>query len=439
LGSSATALAAPYFVPARVFAQPPSDRVVHACIGTDGMGWSDVTSLATHPNIQIVALCDVDVDRMGQASEKYPQARRYQDWRELLESEADKIDSVNVSVPDHMHAPISMMAILRGKHVYCQKPLTHEVAEARALRLAAKRNQVVTQMGNQIQSADVYRTAVKAIQDGMIGGVKAIHAWTGAHFPQSGRPPGQDPIPASLDWDKWLGVAPVRPFKAGLYHTFNWRGWQDFGGGAIGDFGCHILDTPFKALGLTAPRTLRAEVPKEWADNPALNRECWPVWEIIHYEFPGSSQTTDSTLPVTWYDGGKQPARDLFGFSSANEPIPGSGALFLGEQANLLLPHVGAPRLLGGTKAAEAAIGHVDGFSHYHAFIDACLGQGETGSSFEFGGPLAEASLLGTIAVRFPGKTLEWDAENLKITNDEQANQFVARRYRKGWEIPELA
>jgi predicted dehydrogenase len=435
---AAAAASAPSFVPASVLAQSPADKLNHACIGADGMGWSDLNSLASHERLQVVAICDVDVARMEKAAERFPQARRYQDWRELLDREADRIDSVNVSVPDHMHAPISMSAILRGKHVYCQKPLTHEVAEARALRLAAERAGVTTQMGNQIQSHSYYLTAVELIRQGSIGKVKEIHAWTGTTFPQRGRPDGQDPVPVSLDWDKWLGVAPVRPFKSGVYHPFNWRGWQDFGGGPIGDFGCHILDSPFKAVGLTAPTSVRAEVPDDWANNDNWRRENWPDWEIVHYEFPGTELTAGPSIAVTWYDGGKQPPRELFAFAQADRQPPGSGALFLGEEGQLLLPHVGEPELLANSKQAEAPRPSVEGFSHYHAFVDACLGKGQTGSSFSYAGPLAEATLLGTVAVRFAGETLQWDAAQLMVTNHSEANRYVTRPYRRGWQVPGL-
>jgi predicted dehydrogenase len=431
-------VSAPLFVPASVLSRSPNGKLNHACIGVDGMGWGDLTELASHDRLQVVAICDVDVSRMEKAAQRFPQARRYQDWRELLEAEADRIDSVNVTVPDHMHASISMSAIQRGKHVYCQKPLTHDVAEARAMRLAAEREGVTTQMGNQIQSHGFYRTAVAMIEQGAIGKIKEVHAWTSAQFPQRGRPAEQDPLPLALDWDKWLGVAPVRPFKSGVYHPFNWRGWQDFGGGAIGDFGCHILDSPFKAIGLTAPTSVRAEVPREWAENDAWNRENWPDWEIIHYQFPGTKMTAGSMLDVTWYDGGKQPAVELFGFVQPDRRPPGSGALIVGEDGKLLLPHIGEPELLPGSKHADAPRPKVDGFSHYHAFVNACLGRGQTGSSFRYAGPLAEATLLGTVAVRMPGQDLHWDAAQLKVTNLPEANRFISRTYRRGWHVPEL-
>jgi predicted dehydrogenase len=431
----AAAVSAPYFTPARVWSNAPSDRLSHAAIGTDGMGWADLTSLASHPRIEIVALCDVDLARTEKARQQFPQARVYQDWRELLEKEGDRIDSVNVSVPDHMHAPISMAAMARGKHVYCQKPLTHEVAEARAMRLAREKAQVVTQMGNQIQSESVYRTAVKMVRDGLIGKVKELHAWTSAKYTQGPRPAGEDPVPATLNWDGWVGVAPMRPFKAGVYHSFNWRCWQDFGTGSIGDFGCHILDSPFKALDLKTPRTIRAEVPQEWADNEARRRESWPDWEIIHYEFEPTEFTTGETLPVTWYDSGKQPPREAFGeeYADASKALPGSGALFIGEEGRLLLPHIGEPQLLQGSRRAGEPFQRVESIPHYHGFVDACLGNGTTGSNFDYAGPLTEATLLGSIAVRVPGQTLAWDAANLRFKNSEEAQQMVARKYREGW------
>ena len=198
---------------------------------------------------------------------------------ELLEVEGDKIDSVQVATPDHMHASVSIAAMKRKKHVYCEKPLAHEISEARAMGNWAKKSGVVTQMGNQIQSSIEYRSAVVLLQNGVIGKIKEVHAWSGASFPGNGRPAGEDPVPKNLDWDKWLGVAPVRPYKGGVYHPFNWRGWQDFGTGPIGDFMCHIMDSPFKALELTAPKSVIATgVPSRWANDEKINTENWPEW-----------------------------------------------------------------------------------------------------------------------------------------------------------------
>lgn len=419
-------------------ANPATSKLCHACIGADGMGWGDMNSLASHPGTEIVAICDVDTARMEKAAAKYPQARRYQDWRELLEKEGDKIDSVNVSVPDHMHAPIAMAALERGKHVYCQKPLTHEVSEARALRLATEKAGVVTQMGNQIQSAVEYRMAVRMLQDGIIGKIKEIYSWSGANFPHRGRPPGSDPIPATLDWDKWLGVAPERPYKKDLYHDFNWRGWQDFGGGGLGDFGCHIMDVPFTALELTAPTSIKATVPEAWSQHDASRRENWPDGQVVEYVFPGTKWTAGGSIKLTWSDGTEQPPRELFSFADDSRQVPGGGSLFIGEGGKLLIPHVAGPQLLPYALNRGIERPDVKGFSHYHAYVDACLGKGTTGSNFRYAGPLAETTCLGLVATRVPGTLLHWDAESLAFTNSEAANALVMPNYRQGWDIQSL-
>jgi hypothetical protein len=375
---------------------------------------------------------------MQRAQERFPDARCYQDWRELLQKEGDRVDSLNVSIPDHMHAPVSVAAMRLGKHVYCEKPLTHTVSEARAMRETAAKYGVVTQMGNQIQSAIEYRMAVQMLQDGVIGKIREIHAWSSARFPYRGRPEGSDPIPDSFAWDLWLGVAPARPFKQGVYHPFNWRGWQDFGGGGLGDFGCHILDTPFKALELTAPLTIHATVPGTWVENEDAFRENWPDGALVEYEFPGTRFTAGDRIRVTWHDAEQRPPRELFDFQDESREIPGGGSLFLGEGGQLLLPHVAGPQLLPYSRNRGINRPDVEGFSHYHAFVDACLGKGETGSSFSYAGPLAEATLLGTVAVRHPGRELTWDAAAVRITNLEEANALIQKPYREGWNLEGL-
>ncbi len=429
----------PAFMPKLSMAQSANGKLAHACIGCNGMGTGDRQNLASHDKIEIVALCDVDTARMAEARKEHPNARVYQDWRELLEKEGDKIDSVNVTVPDHMHASIAMAALKRGKHVYCQKPLTHDVAEARALRLAAEEAGVVTQMGNQIQSAIEYRMAVQMIKDGVVGKIKEIHAWSGAQFPQRGRPAGSDPIPETLNWDMWLGSAPERPYKKGLYHDFNWRGWQDFGGGAIGDFGCHILDTPFKAMGFKAPTSIKATVPDEWTNHAPSRAENWPDWEVLKYVFPGNAMTEGDAINVTWYDGSKQPPRELFGFDNDERKIPGGGSLFIGEGGNFMVPHIAGPQMVPYKLNRGIKRPDIEGFSHYHAFIDACHGKGTTGSNFNYAGPLAESTCLGMIANRFAGKELQWDVEKMQITNVAAANKLVKRTYRDGWKVEGLS
>jgi predicted dehydrogenase len=275
------------------------------------------------------------------------------------------------------------------------------------------------------------------LQDGVIGKVREIHAWSGAQFPRRGRSDKQDLPQGSLDWDRWLGVAPVRPYVSAVYHPFEWRGTRDFGTGGIGDFGCHILDTPFKAMELTAPLSIRARVADEWAERPEWIAEHYPDWEVFEYVFPGT-RFTDGPIPVTWYDGAVRPARELFGFESDSREIPGGGSLFIGEGGRLLLPHVAGPQLVPYRLNQGIERPDVQGFSHYHAFVDACLGLGETGSHFGFAGPLTEAVLLGNVANRFPGQRLDWDTEALVVTNFPDANRHIHPRYREGWAVAGL-
>src|SRR4051794_38965617 len=319
-----------------------NERLRVAAIGVSGKGWSDHTSIAASPQVEIVALCDIDEGPqfLGRGAEKYPQARRHNDWRTLLDRSKD-VDAVIISTPDHMHAPIGLAALQLGKHVHCQKPLTHTVFEARQMRRAAEKAGVVTQMGNQIQSHTAYRTAVKLVHDGVIGKVKEVHSW------QSGpmrwllvdeRPAGADPVPAGLDWDHWLGVAPTRPYKEKIYHPNTWRAWQDFSNGQLGDFGCHILDPVVMALNLTAPATIRAEA-------PPLPREVWTPRSRVEYEFPGTARTAGDTLKLTWYDGqGHLPPREAHGLPEGFK-LPGAGSVLVGEKGSLVIPHVAPPRL----------------------------------------------------------------------------------------------
>jgi predicted dehydrogenase len=402
-----------------------------AAVGVGGKGWSDLTSVAASPQVEVVALCDIDESaaHLGRAAEKYPRAKRFADWRKLFD-QAGTFDAVIAATPDHMHAPIALPAMQLGKHVYCEKPLTHSLFEARQMRLAAKKHRVVTQMGNQIQSHEAYRTAVKLLHDGAVGRIREVHSW------QSGalgwmlvddRPAGADPIPETLHWDNWLGVAPARPYKARIYHSFNWRAWQDFSNGQLGDFGCHILDPVFLGLKLTAPTSVRAEA-------PPLNREVWARYATVHYVFPGTDLTAGRSLKLTWYDGkGKMPPREVLGLP-AGVKLPGSGSLLLGEKGSLIIPHVGMPQVVAAEKGADVKIDKQPSRDHYIAWADACRGVGTATSSFDYAGPLTETVLLGAVAIRVPETTLQWDSAALKVTNSEAANALVRKTYRKGWE-----
>ncbi|HVX13680.1 MAG TPA: Gfo/Idh/MocA family oxidoreductase [Pirellulales bacterium] len=419
--------------PVALRAAGPLERLNIASIGTGGKGWSDLTSTAKSPRVNVVALCDIDesAQHLGRAAEAFPRARRYTDWRRLLDESRD-IDAVIVSTPDHMHAPISLAAIALGKHVQCQKPLTHTVFEAREMRLAAKRAGVVTQMGNQIQSHESYRTAVQVVHDGVIGNVREVYSWQSGPMRwliESDRPAGADPVPAGVHWDDWLGVAPVRPYKAQIYHSFNWRGWQDFSNGQLGDFGCHILDPVFMALDLTAPLTVRAEA-------PPINREVWTKSATVFYEFPGTPRTADETLKLTWYEGeGAKPPRDMLGVPD-DVKLPDAGSLLKGELGAMILPHVAMPQLLPAEKFAGYKFPEVGSRDHYISWADACRGEGTTTSHFDYAGPLTEAVLLGTVAIRVPHETLAWDAAELRIQNSSAANGLLTKSYRPGWQMP---
>lgn len=430
LKTAAAGVAGPFIFPRLSLAAPPSSRLQHAAIGVLGMGRSDLSSIYRSNKVDVVALCDVDANALAEAAESFPKARLYRDWREMLEEEEDRIDSVNVSTPDHMHAPIAMTAIRKGKHVYCQKPLTHEVYEARKLTRAARRKEVVTQMGIQIHAHDAYRSAVVLLQKGVIGNVKEWYSWSGAsNTNETGnRPPGADPVPEHVDWDLWIGVAPERPYKEKEYHPFEWRKWRDFGSGATGDFGCHILDPVFTALDIPAPLTVTARIDR-------FSEEVWPGWAIIEYEFPGTKLTAGKTIRATWSDGGKKPDTGRSPHLPKDHKLPDSGSMLIGESGTMVLPHWDTPQLYPVDRFKRYPFPKLEGKNHYHEWVDACLGIGATEAGFDFAGPLTEAVQLGNVATRFVGQTLEWNAKRLRFTNNRDANNHLRRKYRDGWKV----
>lgn len=409
-----------------------NERLNIASIGTGGKGWSDVTLVAASPAVQVVALCDIDesAEHLGRAAERFPQAKRFADWRKLLD-EARGIDAVIVSTPDHMHAPISLAAMALGKHVHCQKPLTHTVFEARQMALAAKQRNLVTQMGNQVQSHEAYRTAVRIVHAGLIGKVREVHSWQGGttRWPRNPqRPASGDPVPSGVSWDLWLGVAPERPYKREVYHPFSWRAWRDFGTGQLGDFGCHILDPVFMALKLTAPTKVQAKA-------SPIPSETWHTWAEVRYQFPATEHTVGQSLPLTWYDGdGVTPPRDRLGDVPTSFDLPRAGSALVGEQGTMVIPHVASPKLFPEERFSAAEIPQVEAVDHYVQWADACRGEGKTTSHFGYAGPLTEAVLFGTIAIRLPEEELHWDAAGLRITNSAAAQQMLTKSYRKGWE-----
>ncbi len=430
--STAAAAAAP-LVLSSVTQAAPSDRLNIAAIGVGGKGRGDIASTSVGQNV--VAICDVDENTLGTAEKTYPDAKVYTDWRKLLEQK--DIDAVTVSTPDHMHAPAAAAAMELGKHVYVQKPLAHTVFEARQMRLLAKKFGVVTQMGNQGHSGQGYRTVVELVQSGVIGKVKEAHAWSNRPiWPQGiGRPKGKDEVPKHLHWDNWIGVAPFRPFVGpqenskrgrGVYHPFNWRGWLDFGVGALGDMGCHIIDPVVWSLELKAPKRV-------WSSGPTPNKETFPNWGVIHYEFPKTQYTSGETIQMTWHDGGKKPSAELAQLPKG-QSVPDNGCLLIGEKGVMLCRHGGNPTLWPESEFAGVEVKLATGDDHYLQWTNACKGNGKATSHFDYSGPLTETVLLGTIAIRFPEEKLEWDTEQLRVTNNDAANQFVHKKYRKGWE-----
>ncbi|MSU37287.1 MAG: Gfo/Idh/MocA family oxidoreductase [Pedosphaera sp.] len=437
--TAATSVAVPFFVP-RLWSAPPSDRVLHASFGAGGMARADLTEITSHPNVQFVAVADIEPAKANDLKKKFPALRVYEDWRQLLDKEKE-LTSVNVSTPDHMHAPIAMSAMRRGLHVYGQKPLTHDLYETRRITEFAREKKLVTQMGIQIHSSSVYRAAVQLVQTGAIGKVKEVHTWSSKKWGDRGSKPTRvDPVPAGFNWDMWLGVCAARPFIGqSWYHPGEWRKRLDFGTGTFGDMGCHIYDPVFKALALTAPLSVRSE-------GPAPNDHSWATDGIIHYVFPGTQFTDGKTVKVTWYDGVRRPPAEIQelvrrkNLSPDGKPweLTDQGSIVIGTKGVLLIPHVDRPKLYPMEQYADFKMPETEDANHWHQFVNAILGKDKTQANFNYAGPLTEAVLLGSVATRFPHTTLEWNAKKLTF-NVKEANKFVRRKYRKGWEVKGLS
>lgn len=440
--------------PALVRARNLNSQLQVVSVGCDGKGYDDIKEIGSHAKVRYVGFCDIDTQRFGQALQRFPGVRQFADFREMYAKLGDGFDAAVVSTPDHMHALPALLAMRAGKHVYLQKPLAHSVAEARELRLTAARMGVRTQMGNQIHSHMAYRTAVQVIQAGRIGKIKSVHSWLtneGNGYTKRTTLPTPGPVPTGLSWDLWLGGAAARPYAPTVYHPFNWRDWLDFGNGTLGDFGCHLLDPVFSALKLTAPLAVQAAC-------VGVNEQTWCQSETVTFHFPRTPFTADETIPLTWYDGGRQPNLALAQMP-AGQKLPPNGSLFIGELGTMVLPHFAPPtfypettfgqnlspgeqtrrqrNLAAGQKDDRkvADITYADSRNHYHDWVDSALGGPETTANFAYAGPLTEAVLLGTIASRCNGERLAWDPVNFRIPNNPQADSLLRSHYRKGWEI----
>ncbi|MBW8035300.1 MAG: Gfo/Idh/MocA family oxidoreductase [Planctomycetes bacterium] len=411
---------------------PPSEKLNIAGIGIGGQGRGDMRHVASE---NIVALCDIDDNLAAKSYNMFPKARQWKDYRRMLEEQKD-IDAVVIATGDHLHAAITMMALKMKKHVFCEKPLTHSVYEARQISKAAKEASVATQMGNQGQAGEATRRLREVIWDGAIGDVTEVHVWTdrpnkgltGVHWPQGvARPKDTPPVPSHIDWDLFCGPAPLRPYHP-AYHPFRWRGWLDFGTGAMGDMGCHLLDPIFRVLKLGHPLTVQAV-------SSRVNKETYPLASIIKYEFPARGDM--GAVKLTWYDGGMKPHRpeEL----EDGRKMGNGGTLFIGTKGKIL-----DGRIIPESKQAKYKLPPktlVRSPGHFEEWINACKGGDRAGSNFDFAGPLTEVVLLGNVALRMELKEqmckhkLHWDPQAFKITNLPEANQFLHREYRQGWTL----
>jgi predicted dehydrogenase len=421
---------APAFIK-NLISAPPANRVRVASCGADGMAYSTLDGICTHPGTKLIAVAEVDSSRLEKVRRRYPEAKVYSDWRKMLERERKNLDAICVGTPDHMHAPMSMLAMESGLHVYVQKPLTHDIFESRRLAATARKKQLVSQMGIQRHSSAEYKTAVFLVQNGAIGKVREVYAWSNKKWGDPDPLPDRsDPVPATLDWEQWLGVAAKRPFLNGYYHPENWRKRIDFGTATFGDMGCHIYDPIFAALQLTAPGTVRS-------DGPAPTRDNWPINSVITYTFPATPFTEGDSVKINWFDGDQRPPEDITALIRPAK-MPAQGSIFVGTKGIMVLGHVAMPVLLPQEQFREYAMPKIETDDHYHQFVDAIAGKGKASAAFDYSGPLTEAVLLGPLATRFPGKTLEWNSPGLKFANSPQATAYVRRTYRKGWKIKGL-
>ena len=426
--SSAAAVAAFTIVPRHVLGGPrrvpPSEKLNIAGVGIGGRGAGDLHEVGSE---NIVALCDVDDKYAANAFKSYPNAKKYHDFRKMLDKEKN-IDAVVIATPDHTHAVVAMMAIKMGKHVYCEKPLAHSIYEVRKLTEAAREAGVATQLGNQGQASEETRLVSEFIRDGAIGQVREVHSWCNRPISPRGidRPKDTPPVPDSLNWDLWLGPAPQRPYHP-CYLPFSWRGWWDFGTGVLGDIGCHQLVSIFRALKLGYPTSVEA-------CSSGVNPETAPLASIVRYDFPARDGMPP--LKLSWYDGGLMPARpeelqEGLRFGNADDN------LFVGDKGKML-----GHRLLPESRSKEygkppRVLPRSPG--HHKEWINACKGGEPAGSNFDVAGPLTEVVLLGNVALRMgqqlyeKGLKLYYDGPSMKVTNLSEANKYIHNEYREGW------
>lgn len=413
-------------------AQTPSAKLNLAFIGAGGRAEANLSGLNGE---NIVALCDVDNQRSEAARKKYPNAKFYRDWRKMFDEMEKSIDAVVVSTPDHTHAVAAMAAIKRGKHIYCEKPLAHSIGEVRALMEAVKKQNVVSQLGNQGHSFDTIRTFCEWIKDGAIGNVHTIHAFASAKYSrldQLDTLKQEFPVPEWLDWDLWLGPAPYRPYNP-AYLPGKWRGWSAFGTGMIGDWICHVVDPSFWALDLGSPISVQAEA-KDY--DPKKHYETFPYGSKITFEFAPTKSR--GAIKLIWYDGVEKPPRpaDL----EPDDRLPDTGAVVIGDKGTIIHGSHGAGgvRLIPDSKMQAyqkppKTLPRVK--NHYVDWLNAIRNKQKAGSDFSYGGQLTELALVGIIAIKFLGEKLLWDGKTAKFTNNSEANKFIQPQFRNGWSL----
>jgi len=396
----------------------PNEKLNIAVIGVSGRAGEDLHEVSSE---NIVALCDVDDDRLRGAAQKYPQAKTYNDFRKVIDQ--NDIDAIVVGTPDHTHAVATVAAIKSGRHVYCEKPLTRKVSEARFVTELARKEKRITQIGTQIHAGNNYRRVVELVQSGAVGQVREVHVWVAAVYGGMERPKDTPPVPAALHYDLWLGPVDYRPYNA-AYLPFKWRNWWAFGGGSLADFGCHFMDLPFWALSLRSPLTVEA------IEGPPVHPESTPPWLVVRYEYP--ARATQPPVTLTWYHGSKHPSilpKDQY------EQYK-SGVLFVGEKG-MLLSNYSSHVLLPEKDFADFTPPQPfikNSIGHHKEWIEACKTGGPTTCGFDYSGPLTEAALLGNVAYRV-GKKLDWDSIHFKARHCPEADEYLQHQYRKGWKL----
>lgn len=412
---------------------PPSERLNVAFIGVGGRGADNLKGISGQKQ-NVVALCDVDEQRAGKAFDQFPKAKKHRDFRKMFDAMEKQIDAVAVSTPDHTHTVAAMAAIRRGKHLYCEKPLAHSIAEVRTLMKAAREHKVVTQLGNQGHSFDHIRLFCEWIWDGAIGNVHTVHAFRDSNYSRIDKlslVKEPQPVPSTLDWDLWLGPATPRPYRS-EYLPGKWRGWMPFGTGVLGDWTCHIVDPVFWALDLGAPKTILA---KAQGYDPKAHADTFPRGTVIQYEFPAKGKRGPVTL--FWYDGAEKPS-----LPEGLDPkdMKNTCAIVLGDKGGIRYGSHGATGVrifpeekMKAYQRPAQTLPRVAG--HYQDWIEAIRKGTKAGSNFDYGGPLSEIALLGVIGIRMLGTRLEWDGEKMRFTNCDEANGLLASPYRKEWAI----